>query len=396
MCDVIARAAGDPSLPASNRRNFLKVLGVTAAAGGLVAAGATPAHAGGPSASGRGRRGRTRLVLLGTAGGPGLLQGGRSGISTAIAYGDHVYLVDLGLGSLLRLRQSGLSGPTGEATALTRVRGIFFTHMHSDHLMDWPATFATGPINTIGRDRAAPPIRVFGPGERGTLPDYRGLAGAQPPPVHNPAEPTPGIAGMTGYLAQAWAADFNDRARDTAFAPPRSLFDVQDIDLRGTWDMDPAGIPPRIAPFEVWTDGEVRITATLVDHRPTAPSFAFRVDTPDGSVTVSGDTTVSQNLIELARDTDYLVHEVIDPLWVERLVQTLPPQIGGPLGAHLIESHTTIEQVGRDVAEPAGARNLVLTHLLPEGNATGRWQQARRGYSGRLIVGEDLMELRVG
>ncbi|MDP5185308.1 MBL fold metallo-hydrolase [Blastococcus sp. BMG 814] len=388
--------AEDPSLPESNRRNFLKVLGATAAAGGLLAAGAVPAHAQAPGPTGRGRKGRTRLVLLGTAGGPGFLAGERFGISTAVAYGDRVYVVDLGLGSLLRLRQSGLSGPTGAATALTQVRGIFFTHMHSDHLLDWPATYATGPINTAGRDRAAPPIRVFGPGDRGSLPEYRGLAGEQPPPVFNPAEPTPGIAGMTRHLQQAWAADFNDRARDTAFAPPQNLFDVQDIDLTGRWEIDPAGVPPRVAPFEVWADEEVRITATLVDHRPTAPSFAFRLDTPDGSVTVSGDTTVSENLIELAADTDYLVHEVIDPLWVDRLVQTLPAQIGVPLGAHLIESHTTIEQVGRDVAEPAGAKNLVLTHLLPEGNAMGRWQQARTGYSGRLIVGEDLMELRVG
>ena len=62
----------------------------------------------------------------------------------------------------------------------------------------------------------------------------------------------------------------------------------------------------------MWSDGEVQVTATLVDHHPTAPAFAYRIDTPDGSVTVSGDTTVSQNLIDLAKDTDYLVHEVID------------------------------------------------------------------------------------
>jgi hypothetical protein len=38
----------------------------------------------------------------------------------------------------------------------------------------------------------------------------------------------------------------------------------------------------------------------------------------------------------------------------------------------------------------------VLTHLVPGRNPTGVWQQAGRGYSGRLIVGEDLMELGVG
>ncbi|WP_246063515.1 MBL fold metallo-hydrolase [Blastococcus colisei] len=159
----------------------------------------------------------------------------------------------------------------------------------------------------------------------------------------------------------------------------------------------PAGVPPRLeAPLDVWTDGDVRVTATLVDHRPTAPSYGFRFDTPDGSITVSGDTTVSQNLIDLARGTDYLVHEVIDLAWVESLGSVLPKEFFEPLKQHLIESHTTIEQVGRDVAEPAGAKNLVLTHLLPENNPKGRWQQARRGYSGRLIVGEDLMELSVG
>jgi ribonuclease BN (tRNA processing enzyme) len=69
---------------------------------------------------------------------------------------------------------------------------------------------------------------------------------------------------------------------------------------------------------------------------------------------------------------------------------------GCHLGAHLLESHTTIEQVGRDVAQRAGAKNPVLTHLLPGDNPKGRWRAAQRGYSGRLIVGEDLMELGVG
>ncbi len=395
MCDVIARVTGDQALPEPNRRAFLQALGVTAAAGGLMAAGVGPARAGGPATSGRGRRDRTRLVLLGTAGGPGILAGERFGISTAVAYGDRVYVVDLGHGSLMRLRQSSLAGPTGTATSLTNVRGLFFTHMHSDHLMDWPSTYATGPINTLGR-APHPPIEVFGPGGRGTLPRLF-PPGRPDARLYNPEDPTPGITGMTGYLEKAWAADFNDRARDTNFAGPQSMFNVQDIDLRGIWNPDGLGQPPRLdAPLQVWEDGEVTVTATLVDHHPTAPAYGFRFDTPDGSVTVSGDTGVSENLIALAEGTDYLVHEVIDPAWVERLVATLPPEVGGPLGQHLLESHTTIERVGRDVAEPAGATNLVLTHLLPADNPKGRWRAAQRGYSGQLVVGEDLMELRVG
>jgi len=395
MCDVIARVAGDPSLPEANRRQFLKVLGTAVTAGGLLAAGAGSAQAHPSGSGGHTARGDTKLILLGTSGGPLFIQGDHFGISTAVVYKDAVYLVDMGLGALLRLRQSSASGELGLATALTKVRGIFFTHMHSDHLTDWPAAWAIGGGNASGRPASAGPIEVFGPGNRGTLPRVF-PPGRPAPPLFNPADPTPGISGMSGYLTQAWANDLNDRARDSNAPRPESLFHVQDIPLDGIWSPDPEGVPPRLSsPIQVWTDGDVRVTATLVDHRPTAPAFGYRFDTPDGSVTISGDTTVSQNLIDLARDTDYLVHEVIDPEYVDRLVATLPPEVGGPARQHLLESHTTIEQVGRDVAEPAGARNLVLTHLAPGNNPEGRWRQAERGYSGRLIVGRDLLELAI-
>jgi ribonuclease BN (tRNA processing enzyme) len=396
MCDLISRVASDPELPESNRRAFLKVLGATAAAGGLVAAGVRPTLASPAGGNGRGRgvAGRTRLVLLGTGGGPTLLDGERSGISTAVVYGDRVYVVDLGVGSFLRLRQSSASGEQGIASTWDRVRGVFFTHMHSDHLMDWPAAWATGPMNVAGRPAGTPKIEVFGPGRRGSDTPVFGR-----PPARRygaPDDSYPGITGMTGYLEKAWAADFNDRARDSGFQGPESVFHVQDIGLPAGVTLAPSGVPPVTDPFPVWTDDDVVVTATLVDHRPTSPAFGFRFDTPDGSVTISGDTGVSPNLIQLAQGTDYLVHEVIDPAFVDRLVATLPAEIAPAVRQHLITAHTTIEQVGRDVAEAAGAKNLVLTHLVPGRNPTGVWQQAGRGYSGRLIVGEDLMELGVG
>ncbi|OSZ56383.1 hypothetical protein OQI_33240 [Streptomyces pharetrae CZA14] len=48
------------------------------------------------------------------------------------------------------------------------MRGIFLTHLHSDHVADRPALFATGPTNIVGRGDDA--IQVFGPGDRGALP----------------------------------------------------------------------------------------------------------------------------------------------------------------------------------------------------------------------------------
>lgn len=394
MCDRLWQAVND--LPASNRRSVLTMLGVGAATAIGGAAGAPPATAATTATAvpRSQRRTRTSVTLLGTSGGPAILSNERAGISTAITYDGKIYVVDLGLGALRRLAEVTLDTAAGAANSLNEVRGIFFTHLHSDHITDWSATWLTGALQRIG---AGPdPIHVFGPGDRGTLP--RVFPPSRPaPPVVNPDSPTPGTVEMTEHLRSAYASDLNDRARDTNFAGPDSLFRVRDVDLAGIWDIDPAGKPPRLtAPIEVWRDGDVRITATLVDHHPTAPAFGYRFDTPDGSVVVSGDTTVSQNLIDLAGGADYLVHEVIDPDFVARLALNFPPEVAPALVAHLLESHTTIEQVGRDVAQPAGVKNLVLSHLVPGNNPKTAWLKAKQGFSGRLIVGEDLMRLPVG
>lgn len=98
---------------------------------------------------------------------------------------------------------------------------------------------------------------------------------------------------MTEGFRRAFAADLNDRIRDTGSTDPDALFHIQDIDIAGAGDIGPDGIPPRLTePLSIWQDDTVRVTATLVDHRPTAPSFAYRFDTPDGSIVVSGDTAV--------------------------------------------------------------------------------------------------------
>lgn len=335
---------------------------------------------------------RSRVVLLGTAGGPRIQGAQRFGVSTAFVYGDDVYLVDLGAGSPMRLISAGLAGGAAVPATLERVRGIFFTHLHSDHTVEWPHLFATGAIN---RDRrASGPIRVFGPGDRGSLPRVFPTHRPEPEMV-SPADPTPGIRGMTGHLRNAFATDFNDRIRDTNMPDPRELFRIEDVHI--DWQVDADGIPPRLSePITVWRDGDVKVTATLVDHRPTAPAFAFRFDTPDGSAVISGDTCVSQNLIDLARGVDVLVHEVIDPQFVDQIVRDMEPDHAAAIREHLLSSHTTIEQVGRDVAEPAGVKTLVLNHLVPADNPTERWQEAARGFSGQLIVGEDLMSIGVG
>ncbi|WP_406022557.1 MBL fold metallo-hydrolase [Nocardioides sp. NBC_00850] len=394
MCHVLNEAVA--SIPSTDRRRLLSMVGLGAVGAVTATALGTPAAAAPASADSTERRSkaRTRVVLLGTSGGPAVLDGGRHGVSTAIAFEDKVYVVDLGVGAFGRLQQSGLAPDTGLGSALSWLRGIFFTHLHSDHTVDWPTTYAIGSMNIVGRSGG--PVQVFGPAPRDTL--SRVFPPTRPTPaLVNPDEPMPGISSMTGHLRNAFAQDFNDRLRDSNFPDPDTLFEVHDIDHSALWTIGPEGVPPRLeAPIQVWKDGEITVTATLVDHHPTAPAYGYRFDTPDGSVVVSGDTCVSQNLIDLARGADVLVHEVIDPEFVERLTAALPPETAEALRKHLLESHTTIEQVGRDVAEQAGVGTLALSHLVPGNNPPARWRKAQRGFSGELVVGEDLMVIPVG
>lgn len=158
MCDAVQSALD--ALPRPGRRSFLRAVTATAATAGLVtAAGCTagsgassPAPASGDAMATIGDpAARTRLVLLGTAGGPRIGSARRTGISTAIVHGDRCYLVDLGWGANVRLAQAGLGGPSGANGLLSSVSGIFFTHLHSDHFADWPALYVTALANMAGR-----------------------------------------------------------------------------------------------------------------------------------------------------------------------------------------------------------------------------------------------------
>jgi ribonuclease BN (tRNA processing enzyme) len=339
---------------------------------------------------GEAERHRTRLVLLGTAGGP-VWYGHREGIGSAVAVNGAVYLVDCGEGVAQQYRRANFAPFEGRRT-LRGLRAIFLTHLHSDHCVDYFNIWLFSWFNGIGMNPRV--VQAFGPGDRGSLPP---LFGSEPaPPVQSPDSPTPGTVEMTRRFMQAFAADINERMRDDRRPALETRFRAHDIPLPepvvAGANVDPA---PDMDPIEVYEDENVEVRAILVPHPPTFPAFAYRFDSADGSIVFSGDTTVSPNLVKLSQGADVLVHEVIDPAWVEsRFERPLDPLQQASVN-HLLRSHTTIEEVG-GVAERAGVGMLVLNHFVPADNPHRRWLEAREGFSGRLVVGEDLMQIGVG
>src|SRR5690606_16731895 len=95
-----------------------------------------------------------------------------------------------------------------------------------------------------------------------------------------------------------------------------------------------------------------KVIAGRVDHhqRVGMPSVGYRVESEYGVVAITGDTAPSEGMIELARDADVLIHEAA---FLQEIID-----------ARQMWSHSSAAGAAR-VAQAAGVKKLVLTHLGP-------------------------------
>lgn len=283
------------------------------------------------------RRPKTRLILLGTAGGPRPRRSRSAPAQVIIANGTP-YVVDCGDGVARQLVLAGVP--------LATVRHVFITHHHSDHnadyctllLLAWAAGLRTR-VDTWG-----------------------------PPP----------LARMTSLCFEMNATDIGARLEDERRVPLAPLVQVHELREAGV----------------VLRNADATVTAALVHHPPLVPAFAYRFDTADRSIVISGDTTRSDNLIQLAHGADILVHEALYPEGIDRLVAGVAN--ASDLRRSILSHHTSAEDAGR-VAQAAGVKMLVLSHLVPAEDPSiteHMWiHAARTHFRGRIIVGRDLLEL---
>ncbi|MDK2956577.1 MAG: hypothetical protein PWQ57_2073 [Desulfovibrionales bacterium] len=412
--------------PQMQRRTLLKSVGALALAPLVMGLGAKNVYASQPGdAPQLGKSDyNTRLVLLGTTGGMTWWPGSnRASSSQILLVGDQMYIIDLGWGSLARLAEgfnyghfTTIDGQRTQlelSTFLTNMRAVFFTHLHMDHLGDYPTFLEIGPRAGYAANQS---LTIIGPGDRGRLEENRsGYNGSVIEAEScNPAvsTPTPGAKMMTNHILQAFAQTFNDCTHDEGYPDIPEIVNVMEIG-------DPKAIPwpsgfvvpdpskpwtadttcPSMEPFEIYKDDRMRVSAILVDHFEVYPAFAFRFDTVDGSLVISGDTgpDTRGNLQKLAKGADVLVHEVVDDFWIKATYKDIKKDDPEwPLYYHLITAHTSSADVGK-VAQQCGVKKLVLSHIVPGNASPSRLQQtAKKNFSGEVVVGEDLMEIGVG
>ena len=91
-----------------------------------------------------------------------------------------------------------------------------------------------------------------------------------------------------------------------------------------------------------------------------------------------------------------LVHESMYLPAVDRLVART--KNGATLRKHLLDSHTTTEDVGR-IAAAAGVKVLVMSHFVPGDDplvTDDNWtEDVKKNFAGKVVVAKDLMELKL-
>jgi ribonuclease BN (tRNA processing enzyme) len=281
--------------------------------------------------------GRTKLILLGTGGGPRPRKVS-SGSAQVVVSNSVAYVIDCGDGVARQLVFAGVPLPS--------LRHIFLTHQHSDHTADYGNL-----IQLAWTAGLKSRVDAWGP---------------------------PPLARMTQLFFEMNASDIDLRVANEGRPPLAPLVRVHELREGGT----------------VMSDENVRVTAALVDHPPVVPAFAYRFDARDRSVVISGDTAPSQNLAKLAAGADLLVHSVMYPPAIDRLVARVPN--AATLKASILAHQTSAADAGR-VAQQAGVKTLVLSHFVPPDDpavtATMWREAASRHFRGTIIVGRDLLEI---
>jgi ribonuclease BN (tRNA processing enzyme) len=296
-----------------NRREFIATAAISPAA--LTAAGEQKST-GTPAAP------ETRpltITLLGTGTPAPSMERQSSGY--VIEVGTDLIVWDHGPGAHHRLVESG--------HRTIDVTHAFFTHLHYDHCMDY------GRLVLQRWDQGAdriPDLEVYGP-----------------PPIARMTEQLFGENGVYGPDIRARVSH-------------RSSLDV--FEARG-------GTPPRKRPAprvteihagSVVEDNGWKVTVGHAQHvQPYLECLAFRLDTREGSICYTGDSGSSDTIVELAKGCDILIH------MNHYFSGTEPtPAYRAACGNH------------RDnaiIAKRAGAKTLVLTHLLAQIDQPGIREQ---------------------
>ncbi len=231
----------------------------------------------------------------------------------AVRTAEHFFLFDIGDRSASTLGRLGMP--------MARLRGIFLTHLHSDHFSDLADVKLAAWV-------AGKP---------------------EPLTIHGPV----GTAKIVDGFNTSYSLDHGYRVEHhtDAILPPENGWLVA----------------REHSPGIVWQDERLTITAIEVVHLPIEPAFGYRVDYLDRSVVISGDTIVVEELVDASRGADVVFHDALSRPMLDPMIEAAQAA-GLDRIAHImvdvIDYHA--DSVRLDQAYAAtDIGQLVLYHLVP-------------------------------
>jgi ribonuclease Z len=278
----------------------------------------------------------TEVILTGT--GVPHPRPGRAGAGTLIRHGGIALQFDAGRSTVMRLMDAG--------TPPHALSAVFLTHVHSDHVVALPDVAMTrwvqqqlaqtGPLTVVAAE---------------------GLA-----------------ARFVRRMLEPFGDDLALRAEHTGATPLEVLLQPFDV---------------RQVPEVVWTsdDEQVRVLAVAVHHEPVPEAVAYRIETPDAVIVISGDTRVCAEVEQLSAGADIVVHEACR-------TSALQPLIAATVFETIFSYHADTVALGQ-MAARARIPHVVLTHLIPPPESPADAENfagdlRKGGYEGRITVGNDL------
>jgi ribonuclease Z len=251
-----------------------------------------------------------------------------AGPAAAVIVNGKVFVVDAGRNVTNRLWATDYP--------LKDIQAVFLTHLHSDHISGLPDLFNTSWI--FGRYT---PLELYGP---------------------------PGTSSVADAILKMFEIDIPIR-RDLTELHAAEGATINTHEIRKD--------------EIIYQDEDIRITAFRVNHEPVKDALGYKFEVEHKTIVISGDTRPSENLIAHARGADILVHEAYLPEHFDRVDSK-------EVAENLKRYHTSATEAGK-VAAAADVTLLVLTHLIPAGAEETFIARASRHFTGRIVVGGDLM-----
>lgn len=273
---------------------------------------------------------RTKIVMLGT--GTPIPDPDRMGPSTVIIVDSVPYFFDAGTGVVRRAAAAQRAGVAG--LTMPALQRVFLTHLHSDHTLGLADLILTPWVQ--GRKV---PLEVYGP--PGTQRLVNGILDGNDEDIRER------LASSGGPAADAWKANVHE-----------------------------------ISEGVVYKDSRVTVRAFAVPHAGWKYAFGYRVDTPDRSIVISGDTRLTTAVSNACNGCDVLIHEV----YSDSGFTTVPPL----RQLYHANAHTSAKQLGV-AATAAHAKLLILTHMLFFGaSADQLLAEVRSTFKGNVVLPHDL------